>query len=79
MGLLKARKNLLGFWHEGAFERFIMTIPLPGRRIHVVNGVDAIRRVFIDAHANYDPKSPQMRKALEPLLGDGLFVSDGDV
>ena len=28
---------------------------------------------------NYDRKSPQMRQALTPLLGDGLFVSDGDL
>lgn len=52
---------------------------MPSRRVYVVNGVDAIKRVFLDNHANYDTKSPQMRKALTPLLGDGLFVSDGDV
>ncbi|MFX8910974.1 hypothetical protein ABTN03_20175, partial [Acinetobacter baumannii] len=26
---------------------------------------------------NYERKSPQMRRALEGLLGDGLFISDG--
>lgn len=78
-GLFKARRNLLSVWHETAFEKFIIPIKLPGRSIFVVNGVDAIKRVFLDNHSNYDPKSPQMRKALTPLLGDGLFVSDGDV
>ncbi len=79
VALFKARKNLLGIWHEGAFEKFIMQTRLPGRAVVIVNGVDAIKRVFLDNHDNYDPKSPQMRKALEPLLGDGLFVSDGEV
>ncbi len=77
--LVKARRNLLSIWHEGAFERFIMPAVLPGRKILVVNGVDAIKRVFLDNHDTYNAKSPQMRKALTPLLGDGLFVSDGDV
>lgn len=78
-GLLRARKNLLGIWHEGAFEKYMLPVKLPGRRIMVVNRAHHIRRIFLDNHDNYDPKSPQMRKALAPLLGDGLFVSDGDV
>lgn len=79
VGLFKARENLIGFWHEGAFEHLMIPIDLPGRRVYVVNGADAIKRVFLDNHDNYDPKSPQMRKALTPLLGDGLFVSDGEL
>ena len=79
VGLLKLRQNLVGIWHERAFEQFMIPVKLPNRRVYVVNGVDAIKRVFLDNHDNYDPKSPQMRKALTPLLGDGLFVSDGGV
>lgn len=79
VALLKLRQNLLGIWHERAFEQFMIPVKLPNRCVYVVNGVDAIKRVFLDNHDNYDPKSPQMRKALTPLLGDGLFVSDGDV
>jgi cytochrome P450 len=29
-------------------------------------------------HENFERKSPQMRRALEFLLGDGLFISDGE-
>jgi cytochrome P450 len=79
LALLKLRQNLLGIWHERAFEQFMIPVKLPNRRVYVVNGVDAIKRVFLDNHDNYDPKSPQMQKALPPLLGDGLFVSNGDV
>jgi len=43
------------------------------------NSPDTVRRVFLDRHDIYDKKSPQMRNALQPLLGDGLFVSDGEL
>jgi cytochrome P450 len=43
----------------------------------VCNSPDTVKRVFLEEHDNYDRKRPQMRHALEPLLGDGLFVSDG--
>jgi len=45
----------------------------------VCNSPESVRRVFLEAHDNYDRKSPQMRHALEPLLGDGLFISDGQL
>ena len=45
----------------------------------VCNSPETVRRVFLEVHDNYDRKSPQMRHALEPLLGDGLFASDGQV
>lgn len=77
--MLRARKNLLSIWHEGAFEKYMMTTALPARRIVVVNALDAIRQIFIENPEVYEPKSPQMRQALTPLLGDGLFVSDGEV
>lgn len=77
--VLRARRNLLAIWHEAAFEKYMMTAKLPARRIVVVNALDAIRQIFIENPEVYEPKSPQMRQALTPLLGDGLFVSDGEV
>ncbi|MGB0571062.1 MAG: cytochrome P450 [Alphaproteobacteria bacterium] len=79
IALMRARRNLLSVWHEGAFERSIMSVRLPSRKILVCNGVDVIKRILLDNYENYDSKSLQMRKALAPLLGDGLFVSDGEV
>jgi cytochrome P450 len=40
-------------------------------------GFSAVRP-FSLKNASFERKSPQMRHALEPLLGDGLFVSDGE-
>jgi cytochrome P450 len=36
-----------------------------------------IKTIFASRHQTYERKSPQMRRALEMLLGDGLFISDG--
>ncbi len=77
--LAKARQNLLSGWTEECFkwERFEFT--LVNQKYVVCNHPRHVRRVFLDNHDNYDRKSPQMRSALEPLLGDGMFVSDGDL
>jgi cytochrome P450 len=32
----------------------------------------------MEHHENFERKSPQMRHGLAPLLGDGLFISDGE-
>ena len=41
-----------------------------GRQIVVVNSPDAIRYVVAKRHENFERKTPQMRRALEFLLGD---------
>jgi cytochrome P450 len=45
--------------------------------ILVCNSPATVQAAFIDEAAALERKSPQMRHALEPLLGDGLFISDG--
>lgn len=45
----------------------------------ICNGPDWVRDAFLTNNAAVERKSPQMRYALKPLLGDGLFISDGPV
>ena len=71
------RRNILSVWPQAAYERDCFGVKLMRQRYLVCNNADSVRRVFLSEHDNYDRKSPQMRHALEPLLGDGLFVSDG--
>ncbi len=47
------------------------------RSIKVVNDAALIRDVMIDADAMF-PKSDLMVDALDPLIGDSIFVSDGE-
>ncbi|WP_137129524.1 cytochrome P450 [Rhizobium sp. FY34] len=76
--LLHARKDFLSIWREDDFRSKIDSIQLLGRKIVLVNSPEFIREVVVKRHENYQRKSPQMRRALEVLLGDGLFISDGE-
>jgi cytochrome P450 len=77
--MLAGRKNLLAMWGPHAYRSETFTFKLLRQHYLVCNSADTVKRVFLEAHDNYDRKSPQMRHALEPLLGDGLFVSDGEL
>lgn len=49
-----------------------------GRQVTILNNPHAIQYVMVKNHDNYERKAPQQRRALEQLLGDGLFISDGE-
>ncbi|MEN0087536.1 MAG: cytochrome P450 [Pseudomonadota bacterium] len=72
-----ARKNLLTIFNEESYSADFVATKILGRKIYVANRPDLVRHILLKNHANYEPKSPQMRRALELLLGDGLFISDG--
>jgi cytochrome P450 len=73
-----ARRNFLAMWEEENFERKFSAAPIFMRRAFLCNSPDSIQFVFSQKHASFERKAPQMRYALEPLLGDGLFISDGE-
>lgn len=76
--LATARRDFLSIWRENDYLERISEISLLGRQVVVVNSPEAIKYVVATRHANFERKSPQMRRALEYLLGDGLFISDGE-
>lgn len=75
--LYYARKDLLSIWDEDAFSDEFMSQKILKQHVFVANHPDIIRYVMVENKDNYERKSPQMKRALEPLLGDGLFISDG--
>ncbi|WP_243634459.1 cytochrome P450 [Roseicella frigidaeris] len=75
--LRRARRSFLEVWLDAHFEQEMIPTRLLARRILICNSPDSVQDAFIDQHAALERKSPQMRHALEPLLGDGLFISDG--
>jgi cytochrome P450 len=83
MGLLRrlsmARKNLLSAWSGSDYCSPWFRFRIFRQEYFVCNSPETVRQVFLEEHDNFDRKSPQMRHALEPLLGDGLFVSDGEL
>ena len=74
-----ARKNLVAIWPIDTFSLDFFGHTLFRRAIFVCNSPDTVKQVFIDDATNFHSKSPQQRHALKPLIGDGLFISDGDV
>jgi cytochrome P450 len=76
--ILQARANLLAIFRKKHFEVGIDEVKILRRQFVVVNAPEAIKYVVATRHENFERKSPQMRRALEILIGDGLFISDGE-
>lgn len=78
LGLIRsARRDLLSIWRAGDYTEKVSSTKVLGRQIVLVNTPEAIKYVVTVRKENFERKSPQMRRALEYLLGDGLFISDG--
>lgn len=76
--VLQARQDLLSIWTEDAFKFEFMSQQILKQKIFIVNDPKLVKEVLVTKHHIYEKKSPQMIQALEPLLGDGLFISDGE-
>lgn len=70
------RINGLRVWPERAYREDVLERRFFGRSTLLLNSPDAIRRVLIDNHENYGRTRATIR-VLKPLLGDGLFISEG--
>jgi cytochrome P450 len=76
--LRRARRNFLAIWEDRCFEWEIFSSRLLSRRLVVCNSPDTVAYAFVEHNDSFERKSPQMRHGLAPLLGDGLFISDGE-
>lgn len=79
LSLLRARGDVLSAFPAEAYRRQIIPLSLPGRRIFIVNHPDLVRQVFVSEHETYQRKSRFMEQALEPVVGDSLFINHGPV
>lgn len=75
--LRRFRRDMLSVWHERHFEEPVFATRLLARRALVCNSPATVHAAFVGQHEALARKSPQLRHALEPLIGDGLFISDG--
>ena len=76
--LLAGRRNLLAMWEEEAFTNAFGRTRVLMREVFTCNSAESVQFAFSLKNSSFERKAPQMRHSLEPLLGDGLFVSDGD-
>lgn len=77
--LKMARRNLLEIWPDSTFHQPYFEHALFRRSIFVCNSPETVRQVFVEDAANVMRKSSQQVHALKPLIGDGLFISDGEL
>lgn len=73
------RRSFLDIWPERSFEGDMLRARVLLREVIICNSPALVQEAFVEHAADYERKSPQMRHALKPLLGDGLFISDGAV
>ena len=62
---------------RGIFNQDVIFTRLLFRDVVVCNTPESVAEAFVEQHEIFQRKSPQHRHALAPLLGDGLFISDG--
>ncbi len=76
--ILAMRRNLISTFADADYVSHNLQLRIFGRQVVVVNQPETIRQVLVTNNDNFSRKSPQLRRALEYLVGDGLFISDGE-
>ena len=70
------RENMLSIWGPRAYELPIISGKLYGRQRILVNDPSAVRRVLIENASAYEKPAPT-RRVTRPIIGEGLFLSEG--
>src|SRR3954465_146848 len=71
------RTNALSAWSPQAYEQDFIAASFLGRDRLLINNPDGIRRVLVDNHTNYR-RTPATIRIVRPIIGQGLFLSEGD-
>ena len=71
-----ARTNMVAAWPKSFYRRELIHQKVLGRNIFILNRPEDVQRVMVSNAGNYK-KSLANRQALKPILGQGLFVSEG--
>lgn len=74
---LRGDGNLLALLPAAAYRMAIGPLGWSRRQTLIVNRPDLVKQVLLDPEEIF-PKSDLMVNALEPLIGDSIFVSSGD-
>ncbi|HEX3954960.1 MAG TPA: cytochrome P450 [Stellaceae bacterium] len=71
------RNNALAGFPAGAFEEMAVARSFAGRTQIILNDPAAIRHVLIENAENYR-RTASVSRLLRPVIGDGLFLADGE-
>jgi cytochrome P450 len=72
------RRNLLSAIEDQAFEYGFEWTKVLAREVFLCNTPESVQFALSTHNDSFERKSPAHRYSLAPLLGDGLFVSDGE-
>jgi cytochrome P450 len=76
MMFFSARHSWLDTLYERSYKMQMGEVHLPGLDMYMVNEPALVRRLMTDDYASF-PKSPQLGEALQPLLGESIFTTNG--
>ena len=71
------RHDVIGLWPRAAYEDDVVSGRLFSKPFVLLNSADCIQRVLVDNMENYRRPPPTVR-ILEPIVGGGLLLSEGD-
>jgi cytochrome P450 len=71
-----ARRSWLDALYERSYHMQMGEVHLPGLDLYMVNEPTLVRQVLTNAGDNF-PKSALLGEALQPLLGDSIFTTNG--
>jgi hypothetical protein len=73
-----AQGNLIAAFEDPAFELDFAALKFLTKHIFLCNSPETVQYAFGVKNENFERKSAAMRHMLRPLLGDGLFISEGE-
>jgi cytochrome P450 len=73
-----ARRSWLDALYERSYAMQMGEVHIPGLDMYMVNDPQVVRQVMDGATGNF-PKSPLLGDALEPLLGESIFTTNGEL
>src|SRR3954447_22787956 len=76
--LLRSRRCALAPLIDRSYSVHMGEVGLPFRRLYVVNQPELVRQVLVEEAPRF-PKSTIIADMLELLMGDSIFVSNGEV
>jgi len=74
----RMRHDSLAILNERSYGMKMGRVWFPGREVFMVNQPSLVRRILVEKMDAY-PKTSLLEPILRPLLGDGVFVSNGDL
>lgn len=73
-----AKRDLFSIFDEKSYRLKMSRQPMLFRDIFLINNPENFRQLLVEMPERV-PKSELLRQALEPLVGDGIFLSNGPV